>query len=86
MVWSPHKFRHVAQNWIQILSYNWTFSKLCLLIYIYIYIYARSICLSVVKLWVLICLEIVIEDQVEATNSRIAQEKWSFSDLDSTWL
>ena len=29
----------MAQNWILISNFNWTFSKFCLLIYIYIYIY-----------------------------------------------
>ena len=39
MFWSPHKFRHMTQNWILISNYNLTFSKFFLLIYIYIYIY-----------------------------------------------
>ena len=34
MMWSPHKFRHMMQNWILISNYNWTLSFL----YIYIYI------------------------------------------------
>ena len=38
MVWSPHKFKHMTQNWILISNFDWTLSELYLLIYIYIYI------------------------------------------------
>ena len=40
MIWSPHKFRHMAQNYILIWNSNKTFSEfLSINIYIYIYWY-----------------------------------------------
>ena len=47
---SSHKFRHMTQNWILILNFNWTFSKFCLLIYIYIYMcVCVCVCVCVCK-------------------------------------
>ena len=46
---TPHKFRHIAQNWILISNSNWTFSEFYLLIYVgvlgpkaHIYVYIGS--------------------------------------------